>query len=214
MLPAHESRTENSDPHDNPPIEFSGQTERRQLVARSLHRAVDFLERRPRVTEEFDLYTERTGKAALLHGVEHRFEIDVSLADRRKIPDTPFTALVLQMAMDQFRQRNLQIGDGIDPTVELRVRGVIVDKDVLAVDALQNWHGRCGRLCDLAVDLDAEQNVARRGVICEFMDIADEGFFVFALAVVAADGGVHDFDAHALTEIDGLETILQPVLGR
>src|SRR5271168_5410566 len=103
MRAAHEARAENSDPHDNPPIEFSGQTERRQVVMRSLHRAVDFLERRPRVTKEFNLHAERTGKAALLHGVEHRFEIDVSLTDRGKIPDTPFTALVLQMAMDQFR---------------------------------------------------------------------------------------------------------------
>ena len=70
-----------------------------------------------------------------------------------------------------------------------------------------------GRLCDLAMDLDAEKNVARCGVVCEFMDVAHEGFFVFALAVVAADGGVHDLDAHALTEIDCLETILQSVLG-
>src|ERR1700751_561482 len=66
------------------------------------------------VAVELDLDAERTSKAAFLHGIEHRFEIDVALADRGKIPDSSFTALVLQMAMDQFRQRNLQIGDGID----------------------------------------------------------------------------------------------------
>ena len=77
----------------------------------------------------------------------------------------------------------------------------------------KNRQGRYGRLCDLAVDLDAEQNVARRGVVCELMDIAHEGFLVLALAVVAADGGVHDLDAHALAEIDRFKTILQAVLG-
>jgi hypothetical protein len=115
--------------------------------------------------------------------------------------------------MHQFRQRNLQIGDGIDAAVELRVCGVVVDKDVLAVDALQDWDRRYGRLGDLAVDLDAEKNVTRRGVVGEFMDVAHEGFFVLALAVVPADGGVHDLDAHALAEIDCLKTILQSVLG-
>src|SRR5580704_1624416 len=194
-------------------LSFSRQTERRQLVVRSPHRAVDFRKRRPRVTVEFDFYAEGNFEAAFLHGAEHRLEVDVSFADRGKIPDSAFTALVLQMAMDQFRQRNLQIGDGIDATVELGVCGVVVDKDVLAVDVLQYWDRRHGRLCDLAVDLDAEKNVARRGVVGEFMDVAHEGFLVFALAVVPADGGIHDLDAHALAEIDCLETILQPVLG-
>ncbi len=86
-------------------------------------------------------------------------------------------------------------------------------KDVLAVDALQDWDRRYGRLGDLAMDLDAEKNVARRGVVGEVMDVAHEGFLVFAFAVVPADGGVHDLDAHALAEIDGLEAILQSVLG-
>ena len=80
--------------------------------------------------------------------------------------------------MDQLWQRYLQIGDGIDATVELGVCGVVVDKDVLAVDALKSRQGRYGRLCDLAVDLNAKQNVARRGVVCERMDIAHESFFV------------------------------------
>ena len=138
MHAAHEPRAEDSDPHGNPPIEFSGKTKRRQLVVRSPHRAVDFRERRPRVAVELDLHAERTSKAALLHGVEHRLEIDVPLADRGKIPDSSFAALVLQMAMDQFRQRNLQIGDGIDAAVKLGVCGVVVDKNVSAVDALQD----------------------------------------------------------------------------
>jgi hypothetical protein len=102
---------------------------------------------------EFDFHAEGAFEAAFLHGAEHRLEVDVPFADRGKIPDTPFAALFLQMAMDQFRQRDLQIGDGIDATVELGVRGVVVDKDVLAVDALQDWDGRRSRLCDLAVDL-------------------------------------------------------------
>jgi hypothetical protein len=45
------------------------------------------------------------------------------------------------------------------------------------------------------------------------MDVTHEGFLVFALAVVSADGGVHDLEAHALAEIDCLEAILQSILG-
>jgi hypothetical protein len=37
------------------------------------------------------------------------------------------------MAVHQSRQRNLQIGYRIDATVELGIRGVVVDKDVLAL---------------------------------------------------------------------------------
>ena len=71
---------------------------------------------------ELDLDAEGASKTAFLHGVEHRFEINVAVADRGKIPDTPFAALVLYVAMDQLRQRNLQIGDGIDAAVELTVQ--------------------------------------------------------------------------------------------
>ena len=52
------------------------------------------------------------------------------------------------------------------------------------------------------MDLDAEADVARRGVVGEPVDVAHEGFLVLLLAVVAADGGVHDGDPHALAEID------------
>ena len=109
---------------------------------RGSHRAVDFRKRRPRVTVELDLYAERTLEASRLHRVEHPFEIDVAFADRGKIPNSSFTALVLQMAVHQFWQRNLQVGDGIDAAVELGIRGVVVDKNVLAVDALQDWDRR------------------------------------------------------------------------
>ena len=94
---------------------------------RSPHRAVDFRKRRPRVTVELDLYAERTSKTAPFHGVEDRFEVDVALADRGKIPDAPFTVLVLQVAMDQFRQSNLQIGDGIDAVRSGDATRVVLD---------------------------------------------------------------------------------------
>jgi hypothetical protein len=63
------------------------------------------------------------------------------------------------------------------------------------------------------VYLDAEADLAGGCCVGELMDIAHEGFLVLLLAVVAADRGVHDVDAHPLAKIERPQTERQAVLG-
>src|SRR5260370_21464151 len=88
-----------------------------------------------RFAAELNFNAERTGEAALLHRVEHRLEIDMALANRRKIPQPSLATLVLKVAMDQLWQCDRQIGDRIDAAVEFGIGGIVVDKYVLSVNA-------------------------------------------------------------------------------
>ena len=117
----------------------------------------------------------------------------------------PSPRLSLRWTVDELRQRSRQIVHRLYAAVELDIGGVVVDQHVLAADPLEHRDRRRAGFGDLAVDLDAEADVARGGIVGKLMDIAHEGFFVFALAVMAADRGVHDVDAHALAEIERLE---------
>ena len=124
-----------------------------------------------------------------------------------KFQTLPSPSLSLRWTWTSFGIGDRQVVDRLHRAVEVDIGGVVVDQHVLPADPLEHGERGLARLGDLAVDLDAEQDVARRGIVGELMDVAHEGGLVLALAVVAADRGVHDRDAHPLAEVDGEQPV-------
>src|SRR5688572_20798721 len=106
-------------------------TEGSELVVGGLHRPIDFGERWPRFALELDLDTHRSAEATLRHEVENALEVDMALADRREVPNTSMTSLVLQVAVDERRQCRRQSIDGLHSTVKLNISSIVVDENVL-----------------------------------------------------------------------------------
>src|SRR5690348_10479731 len=133
MRRAHEARAENADTHRSN-LRRLRQPERNELVVRRLHRPVDLGQRRPRISLEFDLDAQWTGKPAPLQYAEHRPEVDMALADRREVPNAALAALVLEMAVDELRQGGGQIVDRLDAAIEFDVGGIVVEEHVRPAD--------------------------------------------------------------------------------